>query len=190
MRKTKGEQSKERLLQSAEELFAQKGVAATTVSQIVANAGLTQAAFYLYFTSKDEILKEILDKFKILLFEYSDAGRQAGQLPAGKIEAFVTQIFIQLFELLGLNVNVTKIALQETEEGEQFRKQLVERIVVNMKMNQSLGVVNPNVVPEIVAESVIAAAERLVYRYSVAGEKSKEELGQQLANLFLRGILL
>lgn len=187
---SKGELSRGRLLDSAEELFALKGVSATTVSQIVANAGLTQAAFYLYFKSKDDILKEILDKFERMMLTYSDAGRQAGQLPEGELQTYVTGTFIRLFDLLSQNVNATKIALQGTAESERFRKQLVDRIVGNMKNNQSLGIVNPIVDPEIVAESVIASVERLVYRFSITEERSKEELGQQFANLFLNGILL
>jgi len=190
MLSSKGEQSRSRLIEAAEELFAQKGVSATTVSQIVAKAGLTQAAFYLYFKSKDDILKEILNKFEHTLLTYSDAGRHAGQLPDGELQAFVTQTFIRLFELLGKNVNVTKIALQEAADSERFRKQMVDRIAANMKTNQSLGIVNPIVDPVLAAEAVIASVERLVYRFGITGERSKEELGQQFANLFLNGILI
>lgn len=187
---SKGELSRSRLIDAAEELFAQKGVSATTVSQIVASAGLTQAAFYLYFKSKDDILKEILNKFEQMMLTYSDAGRHAGRLPDGELQAFVTQTFMRLFELLGQNVNVTKIALQGTSDSERLRRQMVDQIANNMKSNQSLGVVNPIVDPELAAEAVIASVERIVYRYSITGERSYEELGKQFANLFLNGILL
>lgn len=189
MRTTKGEVSKSRLMESAAELFAQKGYAATTVSQIVASAGLTQAAFYLYFKSKEDILKELLEKFEQQMLQFSNAGRHVSEQMKEEREAYVARTFIGLFALFGTNPNLTKIALQETLEGEKFRSKIVNQIVTNMKMNQSIGIVNSKVDPELVAESVVAAVERLVYRYSITGEKSKEELGQQLASFFLNGVL-
>ena len=44
------------LLAAAAALFADKGYAATSVSDIVGGAGLAQGTFYLYFKSKSEII--------------------------------------------------------------------------------------------------------------------------------------
>ena len=42
------------LVSAAEKVFARRGVASTTVSDIVREAGVAQGTFYLYFQSKDE----------------------------------------------------------------------------------------------------------------------------------------
>lgn len=71
-----------------------------------------------------------------------------------------------------------------------MRERIVRQIVANMLHNQSLGIVKPEIDPELAAESVVAAMERLVYRYVETGERTPEELGAHTARLFLQGILL
>jgi AcrR family transcriptional regulator len=184
---TKGEASRNKLIASAEELFALKGVHATTVSQIVARAGMTQAAFYLYFKSKEELVRELLDAFERRIAVFTDAGRHVRGLPEGEIKDFVIRTFTGLFAILGENPNLTKLALQGTDQGEKLREHIVNRIADNMKHNQLSDIVHAE--PVLAAESVVASVERLVYRYIHTGEKNAEQLGRQAGLLFLRGIL-
>ncbi|MCU0578542.1 MAG: TetR/AcrR family transcriptional regulator [Desulfobacterota bacterium] len=64
---------RERLLNKAARLFARKGYAATTVREIVAEAGVTKPVLYYYFRSKEgiysELLQEALKRFEALLEE-------------------------------------------------------------------------------------------------------------------------
>ncbi|EEB73448.1 transcriptional regulator, TetR family [Thermococcus sp. AM4] len=48
-----------KLVASAMELFAKKGFDKTTVDEIVARAGVAKGTFYLYFKSKDDLIKEL-----------------------------------------------------------------------------------------------------------------------------------
>lgn len=52
--------AKERVLDAAARLFTSKGYAATTVREIVANAGVTKPVLYYYFGSKEGIYLELL----------------------------------------------------------------------------------------------------------------------------------
>jgi AcrR family transcriptional regulator len=185
----KGEASRARLLAAAEELFACEGVKGTTVSAIVAKAGLTQAAFYLYFKSKEELVEELLRRFGEKLAAYVNAGSRARQYAFSDLEAYVSSAYSGLFELLSGNPHLTRIALQDTSAGERFRDQIVGQIAENMRRNQALGIVDSGIDPEIAAESIVASVERLVYRYLVTGERTAEELGRQAARLFLNGML-
>ncbi|MHB1584179.1 MAG: TetR family transcriptional regulator [Acidimicrobiales bacterium] len=49
-----------RLLQAASDLFYEQGAVATTVRQITAACGLTPGALYNHFTSKEELLYELV----------------------------------------------------------------------------------------------------------------------------------
>lgn len=49
------------LLSAALEVFADKGVSKTTVSDIVAAAGVAQGTFYLYFESKDDLVNAVAE---------------------------------------------------------------------------------------------------------------------------------
>ena len=53
--------SRERLLETATELFAEKGYAATSVREIVKRAGVSKPVLYYYFKSKEGLFYAILD---------------------------------------------------------------------------------------------------------------------------------
>jgi AcrR family transcriptional regulator len=62
---------RQRLLQAAAELFAQKGYAAATVREIVAAAGVTKPVLYYYFRNKEGLYLELMQdgchRFMVLL---------------------------------------------------------------------------------------------------------------------------
>lgn len=74
---------RQRLLQAASELFAQKGYAATTVREIVALAGVTKPVVYYYFGSKEGLYLELMgstaQSFQRILEEPPPAGATARQ---------------------------------------------------------------------------------------------------------------
>lgn len=54
--------TRERILNSAKELFSQKGYHETTVEDIVKRAELSKGAFYFYFRSKEDVIKELTER--------------------------------------------------------------------------------------------------------------------------------
>ncbi len=60
-RKKDAETRRRELISAAWEVFAEKGVAASTVSDIVKAAGVAQGTFYLYFDSKDEVVNALAE---------------------------------------------------------------------------------------------------------------------------------
>ena len=190
MARNTAQESKRRLMESAGQLFAAKGVRGTKVSDIVAGAGLTQAAFYLYFKSKDDLDAQLLEQFNEQLLRLGNAGSEVKHLPASDVEKFIVSALTGIFRLFGEQPQLTKIALQISDDSEQVRERIVRQIIANMLHNQSLGIVKPDIDPELAAESIVAAIERLVYRYAATGERTPEELGAHTARLFLQGMLL
>lgn len=57
---TRGELSRRKLLQAAKTCFSRKGFYATSIAEITRRAGVSLGAFYLYFSSKTEILDELV----------------------------------------------------------------------------------------------------------------------------------
>ncbi len=55
------QESKERILAAAKELFLARGYGATTVDAICEKAGLTKGSFYHFFESKEELGLAVLD---------------------------------------------------------------------------------------------------------------------------------
>lgn len=58
---TKGERTRRRLLEIAIERFGERGYRATSVSEVARAAGLTQAAVYTYFESKEALFDAAVD---------------------------------------------------------------------------------------------------------------------------------
>lgn len=183
-----GEESKRKLFQAAEELFAAKGVHRTKISEIVAKAGLTQAAFYLYFKSKEDIFQQMLHEFEQQLVLFSNAEKKAADYYPKEVKGYVSATIADLFRFLCQNPNLTKIALRYNED-DHIRKKIVDHIASNMANNQKLGIVKKEVDAKFAAEALLAVIERLVERYLLPGEKNENELGEQVALIFLEGIL-
>src|SRR5436305_13613829 len=56
----RGQERREQLMTTAARLFAERGYHPTSVADIVATLGVGKGVFYWYFTSKDELLSELL----------------------------------------------------------------------------------------------------------------------------------
>ena len=54
--------TRERLLQAAVDLFFEKGYASTSIREIGTKAGITNSLIYHYFTNKEELLFEIVNR--------------------------------------------------------------------------------------------------------------------------------
>lgn len=60
------------LMEAAQALFIQKGVEATTISEIVERAGVAKGTFYHYFTSKNDMLAALRAKFSQGFLDHID----------------------------------------------------------------------------------------------------------------------
>jgi AcrR family transcriptional regulator len=73
-------------------LFLEQGVAATTIEQITAGASVAKGTFYLHFSSKDDVLAGLRERFVRDLVGGIDAAvsRRAKHDWRGKLEAWAT----------------------------------------------------------------------------------------------------
>lgn len=56
----RGTQTRDRILISAADLIHERGVAGTTIDDILAASGTGKSQFYLYFASKEELVRNVL----------------------------------------------------------------------------------------------------------------------------------
>ena len=66
---TREKNTKERILEEALKLFSQSGYMGTSMNDIAAELGVTKAALYKHYKSKQEILDSIIEKMKELDIE-------------------------------------------------------------------------------------------------------------------------
>jgi AcrR family transcriptional regulator len=60
---SKGEQTRERLLDLAEDAVLHKGFASTSIDELIAAAGITKSGFFYHFRDKNDLAKALLKRY-------------------------------------------------------------------------------------------------------------------------------
>lgn len=89
---TKGERTRQRLLDLAIERFGAQGYRATSVSEIARAAGVTQAAAYAYFPSKEALFDAAVDADAGALVREAEA--DAAGTPIGQLVPLLVVCFL------------------------------------------------------------------------------------------------
>lgn len=84
-----GGETKERILETALELFAQSGYLGTSMSDIAARLGITKAALYKHYAGKQEILDRIVQRMNELDAARAAAYEIPGAAPEGFAQAYL-----------------------------------------------------------------------------------------------------
>lgn len=85
--KTKGEITRDKILESARELFNSKGFNATTINDLVAATGLKKGSLYFHFPGKDAIAQEVLKEATCEFMEFLGKAL-SGDNPGENIDNF------------------------------------------------------------------------------------------------------
>ena len=83
------EGTKERILESALELFAQNGYLGTSMSDIAKQLGFTKAALYKHYAGKQEILDQIVEQMNRMDYERAEEHEMPETEPDGFAEAYM-----------------------------------------------------------------------------------------------------
>ena len=102
--------TKERILETALELFAQNGYLGTSMNDIAGQLGFTKAALYKHYTSKQEILDKIVERMNEMDYERAEAYEMPETEPDGFAEAY-------------LNTPVQKIRAYSTAQFDHWTKE-------------------------------------------------------------------
>ena len=81
------QQTRDRLLDAAESLFFGDGIATTGVDRVAAAAGVAVVTLYKHFGSKDNLLREVLERRLRTWTQHWDAAVAAADTPAERLLA-------------------------------------------------------------------------------------------------------
>ena len=94
---SRGTDTKERILDTAQGLVLDRGFAATSLDDIIRATGLTKGAFFHHFRSKSDLARQLVERFADNDFRLFDEWlRRAETLAENPYQAAI--IFIKLFE--------------------------------------------------------------------------------------------
>ena len=83
------EGTKERILETALEMFAQNGYLGTSMNDIAGRLGFTKAALYKHYASKQEILDSIVERMNEMDYERAESYEMPEAEPDGFAEAYL-----------------------------------------------------------------------------------------------------
>jgi len=98
---SKGEQTRERIMDIAQDAVLHKGFASTSIEEIIAEAGITKSGFFYHFRDKNDLAKALLQRYTTEEWKIFDGlFKQADELSEDPLHSFL--IFLKLFaEMMG-----------------------------------------------------------------------------------------
>ncbi|MEK4129791.1 TetR/AcrR family transcriptional regulator [Solibacillus sp. FSL W8-0474] len=113
---------KQLIMDSALQLFAEKGIEATSVQQITDHCGISKGAFYLSFKSKDELIYAIIEHFMNNIIREVDRAVKEGSTPSEKLHIY----FVHTFKVMSQYTGFAEILMKEKVSA--INEALIERI--------------------------------------------------------------
>jgi len=145
------------LLKAAREIFAEKGYAATTISEIVSRAGVAQGTFYLYFPSKVLLVialaEEIQEQITAAISQAYAMTETAGE--------FIDKSVRAAFEIMGEHRDVLGIIhsgvywTEAPNERERIFAPYYAFIADLIRQQQARGTISPTINPPITAMLIV-----------------------------------
>jgi AcrR family transcriptional regulator len=93
---SKGEQTRERILDIAQDAVLHKGFAGTSIDEIIVEAGITKSGFFYHFRDKNDLAKALLQRYLDTEWKvFEDLFSKAEELSDDPLHSFL--IFLKLF---------------------------------------------------------------------------------------------
>ena len=112
--------TKERIMETALELFAEKGYLGTSMNDIAKQLGFTKAALYKHYTSKQEILNRIVERMNETDYERA----KQFEMPEGNLTEIVAAYQKTSIEKVRAYSKAQFLHWTEEEFSSRFRKML------------------------------------------------------------------
>ncbi len=116
---------RKQILDAATQVFAEKGFHRATIKDIARVAGIADGTIYTYFTSKTEVLLEILNR----LNESAEREQQLMPESGQDMRSFFTSYLRQRMSLLWPNAEVFQAVLPEMLVNEELRELYYQQVL-------------------------------------------------------------
>lgn len=130
---------KQLIVETAIQLFAEKGIDATSVQQITDACGISKGAFYLSFKSKDELIVSIIDYFMKNITSQIDQAVNKCSDPQDKLYNYYYHSFYLMKQHFDLAIvfmkehqTVNETILEMINHYEIMRDQLLHSILLHL----------------------------------------------------------
>ncbi len=204
-RKTKeeAEQTYHALLDSAADLFTQKGVSNTTLNDIATQTGMTRGAVYWHFDNKDNVIMALWERNaaathqdfveQMRLDETSDPNTMFRLAIKGIVQRVANEP--QLAQVMRIVMNNVELTDEQTELQLflQGKKNLLHsNLTAAFETLQQCKALRTTTSPALLSHSLLAYLHGLIHAYLEPGSDNIDlnKDGEALLELYLNAILL
>ncbi len=193
-RSRSGADKREKILKAATKVFAQKGFFYSKVADIAEKAKIADGTVYLYFKSKDEILRSIFDRAMEAFI--SEGKRELAELkdPIEKLR----RIAVLHHSRLGADRNLAIVFQVELRGSTKFMRQFsaagfadyLNIIRKTIEEGQNAKVFRKDIKAVIAAKIFYGALDELVTNWILSKKHYPlEPMADEVLKIFLEGIL-
>lgn len=181
------------ILEAAAKIFSEKGFHATSMQDIADAVHLQKASLYHHFSSKQEILVDILDQALDLINSRLEAVRLQALSPDIKLR----QAMVSYLQTIAENQNLAAVLLlelraldPELKARQASRREKFESLWRDLIIEgKQQGLFN-NVDPSLTGRAILGVMNWTVTWYRHDGPRSAKEIADIFADLLLDGLII
>ncbi|RME20929.1 MAG: TetR/AcrR family transcriptional regulator [Deltaproteobacteria bacterium] len=189
-------QKRDRIIDAAVEVFAEKGFRAARISDIASRAGVADGTIYLYFKNKEDLLLVIFEEKMELLLEELQAALDGIDDPIDRIRAYAGHHFRSIVNHPAL-AQVLQVELRQSHRflREYRPEKLWEYLGVFadlVRQGQARGQIRQDVDPFLAQWAFFGALDEISIQWVLARRRERFNLDQaaeQVVGIFLRGMV-
>ncbi len=174
---TKGEQTREHIMATAESIILQRGYSGTSIEEIIGAAGITKGGFFYHFDGKNDLAKNLILRYlenDVTFFSgLADRARSLTEDPLQQLLLFLKLMAEAMEDLPGTHPGC--LVASFTYEAQQFDDEVREL--------NAQGVLSWRYI-------FLEHFENVVKKYPMKIEKPLEELADMLSSVIEGGIIM
>lgn len=188
-------EKRDRIIDAAVEVFADKGYRAARVSDIARKAGVADGTIYLYFKNKEDLLLVIFEEKMETLLDQLQAALAMESDPLARIRAYARHHFRSIEEHPAL-AQVFQVELRQSHRFlREYRPEKLWRYLDVfgdlVREGQERGAIRAEVDPFLAQWAFFGALDEISIQWVLARKRERFNLEQaalQVVDLFLRGM--
>lgn len=184
--------TRERLIDTASELFATQGYDATSVAQVIERAGLTKGGFYHHFASKDALLYEVYGDLITRQLERMDEILGKRLPPAETLRELITDLVVSTAASAQRAMvfwrESHRLGDQHTAAYRTARRRYHDAVRRLVRSGQTSGAFARVASADTVTFTIFGVINELPLWYRPNGRKRPAQLATELADFVLAGL--
>ena len=191
----KGRDTRRRILDSAEQLFAERGYANVKITDTTTHARLSAGAFYRYFGDRHELTIELLREVQGEMYEFIRSPFDEADPISSVLQS--TQKYFEFYAehhaLLGVLVELSQTDQEVAKLWDTTKHAFYSRIARSLERGIAAGQIRSDINVNLAAEMLgsmteFYAFQRFVLNGSALTETTIEEATRAIAKIWISGM--